>query len=293
MCIRDSIRGVKKERIKNLTRVEVGAGENWQGFVRFCLGQGLGHLANLSLIPGTVGAAPIQNIGAYGVEVASYIEAVQTVDRVTGAVDWMPHGDCCFGYRDSIFRRRPDDFVISRVRFCFPDDPPLNTGYAGIEQELHNMGVVQASAVQVAEAVCRIRRRKLPDPKSIQNAGSFFKNPQLTRTQFAEHSALLDGIPNWPVDTIDPTQAQPIPGVKLSAAALIEQAVGVDRRVSDQPGVYPWRLQPLVLVHRGGCDGVDVLRVASEIAAAVHQRFAVTLEIEPRLLGAAILGDSE
>lgn len=268
--------------------VEVGAGESWQGFVRYCLGQGIGQLANLSLIPGTVGAAPMQNIGAYGVEVGTYIEAVRVLDRRRGEFEWKTQAQCEFGYRDSLFRRQLGEFIITQVRFSFAFAEPVNTSYAGIDAELSRMSVLEATPVAVAEAVSRIRRRKLPDPRTIPNAGSFFKNPVVSRTEYAQLESRLQGIACWPADPHSLNDSPGQQGVKLSAAALIEQAVGIDRRRTAAAGVYPWRLQPLVLVHRGGCDGKEVLRVAAEIASAVEQRFAVQLEREPRVFGAGI-----
>jgi len=279
------IGGICSERRNDSTILTVGAGESWQGFVRYCLGQGLGHLANLSLIPGTVGGAPIQNIGAYGVEVASYVERVRVVERDTLQTGWLSQAECAFGYRDSIFRRRPGDYAISKVQFCFPDDCPVDMSYNGIEDELDRMAVARAKPVDVAEAVSRIRRRKLPDPRSIPNAGSFFKNPQLSQERYAALGSQLDGIAFWPTQAADSPPAPARTRVKLSAAALIERAVGIDRGVNNASGVYPWRLQPLVLVHRGGCDGVEVLRVARRIAELVQNRFAVDLELEPRIFG--------
>lgn len=281
------IAGIQTDARGDQVWMEVGAGESWQGFVRYCLGQGVGQLANLSLIPGTVGAAPIQNIGAYGVEVGRYIEAVRVLDRRSGEFEWLSKTDCQFDYRDSVFRRQLDNFVITKVRFRFTRKEPVVADYAGIERELSIMGVVRPTAVAVAEAVSRIRRRKLPDPRTIPNAGSFFKNPILSPEQYAVRSAQLGGIAHWSVggDALA-AERQSAGGVKLSAAALIERAVGIDRRRGFRPGVYPWRLQPLVLVHRGGCDGGDVLAVATDLARAVRERFDVQLEIEPRLLGA-------
>lgn len=279
------IGGVRSERSTDSTTVTVGAGENWQGLVRYCLGQGLGHLANLSLIPGTVGGAPIQNIGAYGVEVASYIERVRVVERDSLQTGWLSHAECGFGYRDSIFRRRPHDFAISQVQFRFPDDCPLDMSYNGIADELGKMAVVRAKPVDVAEAVSRIRRRKLPDPRLIPNAGSFFKNPQLDQERYTQLGSQLGGIASWSSQAAGSTSAPAVTRVKLSAAALIERAIGIDRGVNNAPGVYPWRLQPLVLVHRGGCDGIEVLRVARQIARAVKNRFAIELEREPRIFG--------
>ena len=277
---------VIKERTDAACRFEVGAGESWQGFVRCCIGQGLGGgIENLTLIPGTVGAAPIQNIGAYGVEVAEFIDAVEVVDRqVTtagGANEpyWLPASDCAFDYRDSCFKQQPDRWVVSRVRFNVPVNGELRTEYAGITDELARMGYAgQAKSLRpatIAEAVARTRRRKLPDPRHHPNAGSFFKNPVLTQRRYEEllanGFAVLREVPSW-------QQGQHI---KLSAAALIEQAGWKERAA---PRVAVWQRQPLVLVNLGGADAADINAHAHAIRQSVSEQFGIALEQEPQRL---------
>lgn len=274
------------ERVGESVRLEVGAGESWQGFVRFCIGQGLGGgIENLTLIPGTVGAAPIQNIGAYGVEVAEFIEAVEVIDRrpaTRGAAfkpRWIPANECAFGYRDSSFKQQPDRWIVSRVRFLVSTKGLPRVDYAGITEELERMGINVAASVLkpvvIAEAVARTRRRKLPDPRQHPNAGSFFKNPVLTRKRYEELVArgrsTLALIPHW-------AQGRHI---KLSAAALIDQA-GWKSQPSAQ--VMVWRRQPLVLVNRGNADAADITRYAKSIQRSVLDRFDIQLEQEPQRL---------
>ena len=257
---------------------EVGAGESWQGFVRFCLGQGMGGgVENLSLIPGTVGAAPIQNIGAYGVEVAEFIDAVQVLDTNEHNAEpyWLSRDDCAFGYRDSRFRRSPGTQIVTQVRFRVAQaELALGTtriDYPGVAEALARMGVERPTPVAVAEAVSRIRRAKLPDPRVYPNAGSFFKNPVLAADRFAalraEH-AELETIPRW-------SQGD---GEKLAAAALIERS-GWKSKPAAQLCV--WRKQPLVLVNRGGADGAAVAAYAAAIRDDVQRQFGLTLQQEP------------
>ena len=266
------IRGIRLSRARGGILVEVGAGENWHGFVRYTLAQGIAGLENLSLIPGLVGAAPIQNIGAYGVEVGSFIEAVRVVDIVSGEANWLTRDQCEFGYRDSLFRRQPGRLIISCVRFRFGRDHSLQTSYPDIEQELSRMGHPQATASLVATAICRIRRRKLPDPRYTPNAGSFFKNPLISNDAFARLTSSAGQIPAWP-------QPQ---GVKLSAAALIEYA-GFKAKGTTRVGVWP--RQPLVIINKGGASAVEVLEFARQICRRVQDLTAVHLEQEPQVLG--------
>ena len=266
-------------------RFEVGCGVSWQGFVRFCLGQGLGGgIENLTLIPGTVGAAPIQNIGAYGVEVAEFIEAVEVFDRQQHSAGrlWKPATECAFGYRDSCFKRQPERWVVTRIRFRLPTSGRVRTDYAGITDELLRMGVslTTASATTIAEAVARTRRRKLPDPRRHPNAGSFFKNPLLPKLQYdglvarsgGQGQSAIEQIPNWPQG----------PDIKLSAAALIDQTSWKQRPAER---VAVWQRQPLVIVNRGGADAADITQFAQAIQQSVEEKFGVLLEQEPQLLG--------
>ena len=255
--------------------VRADAGVEWHAFVLWTLGHGLAGLENLALIPGTVGAAPIQNIGAYGVEVRESIHAVHAFDRTTGATATLSPDECAFAYRDSAFKRDPERWVVTAVDFRLSRTPRLRLDYAGVGDELKAMGIHAPRASQVAEAVCRIRRRKLPDPAVIGNAGSFFKNP-IVPVAVAE--ALLDGNPRLPTfrGAGDDTR-------KLSAAWLIDQCGWKGHRDGDA-GVAA--SHALVLVNHGRATGAQLLGLARRIAGSVHERFGIAIEPEPRIIGA-------
>ncbi|MCL6619363.1 MAG: UDP-N-acetylmuramate dehydrogenase [Thermomonas hydrothermalis] len=256
--------------------VRAEAGVVWHDFVLWTLGHGLSGLENLALIPGTVGAAPIQNIGAYGVEVCECVHAVEAFDRHTGRFVRLSPADCAFAYRDSVFKQQPDRYWVTAVEFSLSRQFQPRLDYAGLAAELQAMGVTDPPRpAQVAEAVIRIRRRKLPNPAVLGNAGSFFKNPLVPQAQAealrAEHPAL----PVYPAGD----------GVrcKLSAAWLIEQCGWKGHRDGDA-GVSAQHA--LVLVNHGNASGADVLALARRIAASVQARFGVAIEPEPRLVGA-------
>ncbi|HWI23292.1 MAG TPA: UDP-N-acetylmuramate dehydrogenase [Lysobacter sp.] len=255
--------------------VRAEAGANWHAFVLWSLDHGFAGLENLALIPGTVGAAPIQNIGAYGVEVRERIHAVEAFERATGILRRMDAGDCAFAYRDSVFKRAPERFVVTAVEFALPRQAPLKLDYAGVGAELLAMGIATPSPAQVAEAVCRIRRRKLPDPAVIGNAGSFFKNPIVPAAQAADLQSAYATLPVFR-GSGDATR-------KLSAAWLIDQCGWKGHRDGDA-GVAA--SHALVLVNHGRATGMQLLALARAIAASVHARFGVALEPEPRVIGA-------
>ena len=258
-----------------IVRAEAGVG--WHDFVLWTLGHGLAGLENLALIPGTVGAAPIQNIGAYGVEVCEHVHAVEAFDRDSGGFVRLAAADCAFAYRDSLFKHAPHRYVVSAVEFALSRTFQPRLGYAGIEDELRAMGVDGAPrAAQVAEAVIRIRRRKLPDPAVVGNAGSFFKNPIVPAVQ-AE--ALLAAHPALPVFRAADAGLR-----KLSAAWLIDQCGWKGHRDGDA-GVSA--THALVLVNHGAATGVQLLALARRIAQSVQARFGVAIEPEPRIIGAS------
>lgn len=253
--------------------VEAAAGEVWHDFVRTCLANGWNGLENLSLIPGTVGAAPVQNVGAYGVEIKDRFHSLTAIHRQTGEVREFRAADCAFAYRDSLFKQPGQEaWIITRVRFRLSAAPALKLDYGDIRQQLAVRGVAQPTPRDVSDAVCAIRRAKLPDPALIGNAGSFFKNPVVPQTVANELAARYPGMPAYP-------QAQ---GVKLAAGWLIEQA-GWKGRSLGQAGVY--EKQALVLVNRGGARGADILALADAIRHDVRQKFGVGLEMEPVVIG--------
>ncbi len=256
--------------------VRADAGGEWHALVLWTLGHGLAGLENLALIPGTVGAAPIQNIGAYGVEVREHIHAVEAVERGSGELHRLSADECGFGYRDSRFKREPERYVVTAVEFTLSRTPRLRLDYAGIGEELATMGADSAPRPsQVAEAVCRIRRRKLPDPAVIGNAGSFFKNPIVP---MAQAEALKTEHPALPMFRGSDEATR-----KLSAAWLIDACGWKGHREGDA-GVAA--SHALVLVNHGHASGAQLLDLARRIAASVCERFGVALEPEPRIIGA-------
>ena len=255
--------------------VRASAGVKWHAFVMRTLEAGWHGLENLALIPGTVGASPIQNIGAYGVEVMDLIDAVQVHDRHTGETRWWTHTECGFSYRHSAFKADPQRHAVLRVDFRLSRKPALQLGYAGIGDELARRGIESPSPRDVAEAVIRIRSAKLPDPARVGNAGSFFKNPLVPG---AVADALLSEHPGMPVFRGNRDDER-----KLSAAWLIDQCGWKGRREGDA-GVSADHA--LVLVNHGHATGAQLLALARAIAASVRERFGVDIEPEPRLVGA-------
>jgi UDP-N-acetylmuramate dehydrogenase len=248
--------------------VRARAGENWHAFVQWTLDQGLGGLENLSLIPGTVGASPIQNIGAYGAEVKDLFHSLTAFDFATGATRTMDAAACRFAYRDSVFKHEAGrELAVLDVTFALPRAWAPNLRYAELAKELD--GIAGPSPRQVADAVIAIRRRKLPDPAEIGNAGSFFKNPVVP----GEHCLRL--LEQWPMLV---HHAQLDGSEKLAAGWLIDQC-GWKGRNLGRAGVYP--KQALVLVNNGGASGEEVLALARAIQADVQARFGVLLEPEP------------
>jgi len=252
--------------------VEAEAGEPWHPFVQWTLAQGLVGLENLSLIPGTVGAAPVQNIGAYGVELKDLFAGLTALDRHTGELREFSLEECGFAYRDSLFKRESGRWLILRVRFALSRSAALHLDYGPVRQRLAEQGIDAPTALDVSQAICAIRSEKLPDPAVLGNAGSFFKNPvvpaALAQRLRAEHADLV-GYP------------QADGQVKLAAGWLIERAGWKGFREGDA-GVH--RLQALVLVNYGSATGAQLLTLARRIQADIAQRFAVELEIEPNVL---------
>ena len=252
--------------------IRVAAGERWDDFVRWSLGRGCAGLENLILIPGTVGAAPLQNIGAYGVEVGEFIDAVEAWDRESQRAVTLDRDACGFTYRDSIFKRAPDRWLITAVVFALPREHALRLDYAGVREELVAMGVTQPAPFHVAEAVLRLRTRKLPDPAVIGNAGSFFKNPVVPLAQTEALKREHPALPIWP---------GPQGHAKLSAAWLIE-ACGFKGLREGDAGIS--NRHALVLVNHGGARGAELWALAQRVQAGVRARFGVELEPEPRIL---------
>ena len=254
--------------------VAAGAGENWHDFVMHTLDQGWGGLENLSLIPGSVGASPMQNIGAYGVEIRDHFAWLDAVRISDGALQRFTAEDCAFGYRESVFKREEKGkWILVRVAFHLDRESPLRMGYGAIEQELQHLPEAERTHRDVSDAVIRIRQSKLPDPAQIGNAGSFFKNPTIPAEQANALLAIHPNMPNYP---------QPSGEVKLAAGWLIEQA-GWKGHNRTTHGVHD--RQALVLVHFGGATGKEVWDLARDVMASVKDRFGVSLEPEVNQVG--------
>lgn len=256
--------------------VEAGAGENWHEFVQWTLTQGWPGLENLALIPGTVGAAPIQNIGAYGLEMAECFHGLTAYDFSTGCLVAFGPDDCRFGYRDSVFKQEgwhlSGRFAITSVTFRLAKAWTANCRYAEVAAELQANGIASPGAQAVADAIIAIRRRKLPDPAEVPNAGSFFQNPVVDAASAQRLAAAHPGLPCYP---------QPGGWVKLAAGWLIEQA-GWKGRDLGPVGMY--EKQALILVNRGGARGRDVQATMVSVQTAVRERFGVVLTPEPVFL---------
>jgi UDP-N-acetylmuramate dehydrogenase len=250
--------------------VEAGAGENWHEFVMWTLANGFPGLENLSLIPGTVGAAPVQNIGAYGLEFQDRFDSLDAVDLVTGRSVSLRAGICAFGYRDSEFKHSlAGRSLITRVRFFLPKPWKPVLGYLELERKVAETGITKPSAQQIADWIIAIRRAKLPDPAQIGNAGSFFKNPVVTPEQCRDIIGRDPEIVHYPM---------PDGSVKLAAGWMID-ACGWKGKTVGQAGVY--EKQALVLVNRGSAIGSEVMTLARAIQESVYGRFGIRLEPEP------------
>jgi UDP-N-acetylmuramate dehydrogenase len=280
LLIRQCCRGIAiVEDEPDSVIVAVAAGESWHGFVQWCLQQGYYGLENLALIPGTVGAAPIQNIGAYGVEVGEFLYAVQCRHLQDGAQLQLSRGDCEFDYRDSVFKRAlRDQLIVEVVHFRLRKTPRVNVSYPSLAQWLTQQGHSTPTPQQVFDAVVAIRRSRLPNPAQVPNAGSFFKNPRLNE---AGVKSLLEKHPDLP-HYRDESAAAPAGSYKLAAAWLIDYC-GFRQRVDAAVQVHPEHALVIINPQRRGAE--EVVRFAADIVAAVEAEFGLLLEQEPRSYG--------
>ncbi|RUO60715.1 UDP-N-acetylmuramate dehydrogenase [Pseudidiomarina marina] len=265
VCVR--VKGIKVRQAKEHWSVKVGAGEDWHNLVLFLNKKGIHGLENLALIPGTVGAAPVQNIGAYGREVSDFIDYVQVWDRQERKLVNVSTVDCQFGYRDSIFKQYPMRWVILEVHFLIPKlwQPELSYG----ELKALNQPV---SATDILNKVIAIRTAKLPDPKVIPNAGSFFKNPVISRSKYSE---LIERFPTMPYFELATGE------IKLAAGWLIDHLNLKGFKIG---GAAVHMQQALVLINSGGATGADVVKLARHILSVVYENYGIELEAEVRLL---------
>lgn len=264
----NKITGVTVTEGNDGIHLKVGAGENWHSLVEYTVEQGWGGLENLALIPGSVGAAPIQNIGAYGLEVGERIEQVDVVDVSSGERFSLTAQQCRFGYRDSVFKSpEAKSWVVTHVHFLLPTDAKPVTGYAELQE------LTTPTPMSVFNTVVKIRQRKLPDPNVLGNAGSFFKNPVISTVHFEQLASSYSNIPGFVLSDKE---------VKIPAAWLID-AAGFKGKCLD--GVCSYERQPLVLVNQHNAKGNAVVNMARAIQQSVNDKFNVLLEPEVRLMG--------
>lgn len=249
--------------------IKAGAGENWHGFVMHCIENGYAGVENLALIPGSVGASPMQNIGAYGVEIKDVFHSLEAFHIGDKTMHQFSNADCGFGYRESVFKRAfKNQFIITSVTYRLRKNPVYNVSYGAITQELEAMQVKELSIQDIAKAVMNIRRSKLPDPAQIGNAGSFFKNPEIDLVHFEKLKLEFPGIVGYPVNNNR---------IKLAAGWLIEQCGWKGYRKGDA-GCHS--KQALVLVNFGNADGTAIYELSEAILQSVKNKFAVDLERE-------------
>jgi UDP-N-acetylmuramate dehydrogenase len=274
LVLKNEIKGINVvKEDANHVYVKAGAGENWHSFVEYCLHRNLAGVENLSLIPGNVGASPMQNIGAYGVEIKEVFEELEAFHIRDKKIHNFSLNDCGFGYRESVFKRQyRDQFIIVSVTYRLNKKPRFNTSYGAIEQELERMGIQQLSIQAISQAVINIRRSKLPDPTEIGNAGSFFKNPSVPASFFRELQQTFPAIVGYA--NTDGT-------MKLAADWLIEQCGWKGVRRGDA-GCHA--RQALVLVNYGQATGKEIFDLSEDILQSVMTKFGVLLEREVNIV---------
>jgi len=270
LFVRNCIKGIEEiTRTDSYVVIEAGAGEIWHDFVIYCVNNGYGGLENLSLIPGCVGASPMQNIGAYGVEIKDTFEYLDAMEIASGKLTRFKAADCAFGYRESVFKHAlKNQFIICSVAFRLSLHPKVNTSYGIIEQELFSMNVSTPNIKDVSDAVIRIRQSKLPDPKVLGNAGSFFKNPIVTLDVLESIQSTYEHVPSYSAGE---------GCVKLAAGWLIEQAGWKGKRFGNI-GVHEF--QALVLVNYGEGSGKEIYDLSQRIIEDIQKKFNVILERE-------------
>src|SRR5690554_4224395 len=274
VTLRNEIKGIElvEENDKNVI-LKVGAGVVWHDFVMHTISNGWGGIENLSLIPGSVGASPMQNIGAYGVEIKDVFDSLEAIEIATGELHTFSHQDCQFGYRESVFKKElKGKYIIVSVSYKLSKQPKLNTSYGAINSELATRGITQPSIKDVSDVVIAIRQSKLPDPKEIGNAGSFFKNPVIPKSHYIALQKTYENIHSYPVskDT-----------VKVPAGWLIDNA-GWKGKTIGEYGVH--KNQALVLVNYGKANGNDIFQLSEDIIADIYKRYQIKLEREVNII---------
>lgn len=274
IVLKNNIKGIElvangKEHVE----VKVSAGEVWHDFVMWCISRNYAGVENLSLIPGCVGASPMQNIGAYGVEIKEVFVELEAYELTTGEKRIFNKQECKFGYRESVFKNEfRNKFFIASVTFKLSKQAQINTSYGAINAELQTMKVSQAGIKGVSEAVINIRRSKLPDPALTGNAGSFFKNPEVSAHTYAQLKQRYEGLVAFPLEN---------GGYKLAAGWLIEQA---GMKGFEWKGAAVHTKQALVLVNKNNCTGKDVLELSEMVIKKVQDKYGVILEREVNIV---------
>jgi UDP-N-acetylmuramate dehydrogenase len=274
LVVRNSLKGIKilKEE-ENLVLIEAAAGEIWHDLVIYCINRGFGGLENLSLIPGCVGASPMQNIGAYGAEIKETFVELDAFEINTGKIRVFNKTECEFGYRESVFKNKEKNkYIITSVRYQLTKKAKVNTSYGAINSELKTMNIENPTIKDVSEAVINIRRSKLPDPAVTGNAGSFFKNPEIPLDQFGNLKSAFPDIISYPTENGKQ---------KLAAGWMIERC-GLKGFEWKGAGVHP--KQALVLVNKGNSTGQEIFELSEIVISRVKEKFGVTLEREVNII---------
>ena len=274
IVVHSVIKGIEKRTGEDgATVVRCGSGELWDDVVAWCVGEGLGHLVNLSLIPGEVGASVVQNIGAYGSEVSEFVASIEAVDIASGERVTIAPADCDYGYRKSKFKTVwKNKYLITAVEYLLPAETQLNVAYGNIRAELERRGIDKPTADELRSTIIGIRQNKLPDPAVEGNAGSFFMNPVVPRAKYEELATLYEGMPHYDVDDEH---------VKIPAGWMIEQC-GWKGKSLGRAGVHT--KQALVLVNRGGATGDEVVRLCEAIRRDVKEKFGINIYPEVNIV---------
>jgi len=252
--------------------VTIAAGENWHQLVRYTVAQGLHGLENLALIPGSVGAAPVQNIGAYGVELSGLLHSLRAMHRETGETVLFDNASCCFAYRDSIFKKINSPWIILDITLRLSSAPDFELTYPDVVRELDRRGAAKVTGTELMECIIAIRRRKMPDVREYGNAGSFFKNPVVAKIKMQDVLSIRPDIPVYPHGK----------QFKLSAARLIDAS---NLKALNVGAFGVWQRQPLVLVNMGAGTFEQLMQLSGAIQSEVMEKFGIALEREPGLLG--------
>ena len=268
-----NIKGIQFEKIySDETVVQANAGENWNNFVELCIKNNLGGIENLSMIPGNVGSAPVQNIGAYGVELKDVFLTCEVFNKNDFSIKTYNLEDCKFEYRNSIFKENKSLIILSLRLKLKNKNHKINSSYGGINDELKKLNISKPTIKDISNVVCSIRKRKLPDPKKIGNAGSFFKNPVVKKDKLEWIKKYFNDVPSYKLDDKN---------YKIPAAWLIESA-GLKGKELDGFGIH--KTQPLVLVNYGGAKGEDIYKLSLSIKEIIFKIFKIELETEVNII---------